>query len=153
MLENLSDALVEALQDEYKARATYRLVIEKFGQIRPFVNILESEERHIQALRSLFQTYEIPIPVDNWADLVEAPASVLEACRIGVRSEIENGEMYQRLLASTREYPDVQRVFLTLQRASQDNHLRAFQRCAERSENTGFSRGKGKRHGPYFNPV
>ncbi len=29
MLDNLQKALVEALQDEYKARETYRLVISK----------------------------------------------------------------------------------------------------------------------------
>jgi hypothetical protein len=155
MLENLETALVEALEDEYKARATYELVISKFGRIRPFVNILEAEKRHIQALLPLFRKYQIPIPVDNWAEKVTAtaPASVLEACQMGVRSEIENGEMYQRLLALTKNYPDVQRVFLNLQRASQENHLRAFQRCTERSaytdasqsQNTNFGRSKGRR--------
>ncbi len=157
MLDNLQKALVEALQDEYKARATYQLVISKFGKIRPFINIIESEERHIQALLSLFQKYEIPIPVDNWASQVIAPASILEACQIGVRSEIENGEMYQRLLDLTSEYPDVQHVFLNLQRASQENHLPAFQRCSERSaypgasrpQNTNFSRGRGRSQNHY----
>ncbi|MDY6899434.1 MAG: DUF2202 domain-containing protein [Cyanobacteriota bacterium] len=133
MRDNLEKALIEALNDEYKARATYSAVISKFGAIRPFTNIVESEERHIQALLSLFRKYEIPIPVDNWADIVKAPASVLEACQTGVSGEIENREMYQKLLAITPEYPDVQRVFLNLQRASQENHLPAFQRCAERS--------------------
>ncbi|MGK7951119.1 MAG: DUF2202 domain-containing protein [Xenococcaceae cyanobacterium] len=153
MVENLEKALIEALEDEYKARATYELVISKFGKIRPFVNILESEKRHIQALLFLFRKYEIPIPVDNWAEKVTAPASVVEACQIGVRAEIENGEMYKRLLALTSEYPDVRRVFLNLQRASQENHLSAFQRCAARSaypgasreQNTNFRRGKGRR--------
>ena len=79
MLDNLQNALIEALQDEYKARATYRLFISKFGVIRPFVNIIESEERHIQALLSLFRRYEIPIPVDNWPEQVTAPASLSEA--------------------------------------------------------------------------
>ena len=72
---------------------------------------------------------------------------------MGVQAEIENGEMYQRLLALTPKYPDVQQVFLNLQRASQENHLRAFQRCAEKSTSTGVSReqntncagGKGRR--------
>ena len=140
MLENLEKALVEALEDEYKARATYELIISKFGKIRPFVNILESEKRHIQALLSLFRKYEISIPTDNWAEKVIAPASVAEACEMGVQAEIENGEMYQRLLALTPEYPDVQQVFLNLQRASQENHLPAFQRCAEKSIYTGISR-------------
>ena len=142
MLENLKKALVEALDDEYKARATYRLVISKFGEIRPFINIIESEERHIKALFSLFHKYKIAIPVDNWADFVKAPDSVLEACQIGVRSEIENGQMYRRLLALTKEYPDVQRVFLNLQRASQENHLPAFQSCVERSQTNNLSRNK-----------
>ena len=155
MLDDLQKALVEALQDEYKARATYRLVISEFGEIRPFTNIIESEERHIKALLSLFRRYEIPIPIDNWVDRLTAPVSVLEACQIGVQSEIENGQMYQRLLALTSDYPNVQRVFLNLQRASQENHLPAFQRCAERAvyvnasreQNPNCDRGKGrKRH-------
>lgn len=153
MLENLESALVEALEDEYKARATYELVISKFGKIPPFVNILEAEKRHIQALLSLFRKYQISIPVDNWAEKVTAPASVAEACQMGVAAEIENGEMYRRLLALTSDYPDVRQVFLNLQRASQENHLRAFQRCAERSayrdspseQNTNHRRGKGRR--------
>ena len=145
MLENLEKALVEALQDEYKARATYSLVIRRFGAIRPFINIIKSEERHIQALISLFRKYDFPIPVDDWLNRVETPASILEACQQGVQGEIENREMYKRLLNLTQEYPDVQRVFLNLQRASQENHLPAFQRCAEKGKNTkNFCGRKGK---------
>jgi len=149
MLEKLKEALTEALEDEYKARATYQLVLQKFGKIRPFVNILQSEERHIQALFSLFQKYQIPIPVDTWKDRVETPDSVWSACEAGVQAEIENGEMYQRLLAMTEAYPDVQRVFLNLQRASQENHLRAFQRCAQRSGNAPIplEQGRGRCYG------
>ncbi|WP_416668626.1 ferritin-like domain-containing protein [Egbenema bharatensis] len=132
MMETLQRALNEALADEYKARAIYRLILSRFGAVRPFVNIVESEERHIQALLPLFRKYDIPIPVDDWEQRVEIPASLQAACRAGVEAEIENAEMYQRLLASTRDYPDVQRVFLNLQQASQENHLPAFQRCAER---------------------
>ncbi|MDJ0902977.1 MAG: hypothetical protein QNJ55_29670 [Xenococcus sp. MO_188.B8] len=44
MLDDLQKALVEALQDEYKARATYRLVISEFGEIRPFTNIKEESD-------------------------------------------------------------------------------------------------------------
>ena len=95
MLDNLQKALVEALEDEYKARATYRLVISKFGRIRPFIRIIQSEERHIQALLSLFRRYEIAIPIDSWADRVTAPASVSEACQMSVQAEIKNGEIYQ----------------------------------------------------------
>ena len=143
MLENLKQALTEALEDEYKARATYQLVLQKFGYIKPFVNILQSEERHIQALFSLFQKYQIPIPADTWKERVQAPNSVLAACEAGVQAEIENGEMYHRLLALTEGYPDVQRVFLNLQRASQENHLYAFQRCVQRSRHQTMNSEQG----------
>ncbi len=139
MLESLKLALIEALEDEYKARATYRLILEKFGAVRPFINILESEERHIQALLPLFRKYRIPVPEDDWQHRVTVPNSLREACLAGVQGEIENAQMYQRLLALTQDYPDVQRVFLNLQRASQTRHLPAFQRCAERGTQQGFS--------------
>ncbi len=45
------NALLEALDDEYKAAVTYAQVIDDFGPIRPFVNIIEAERRHIEALR------------------------------------------------------------------------------------------------------
>ncbi|WP_017306174.1 ferritin-like domain-containing protein [Spirulina subsalsa] len=144
MLENLKQALIEAIEDEYKARATYRLIINKFGAIRPFINIVESEGRHIQALLSLFSKYEIPVPQDDWEQRVEIPASIQEACEAGVQAEIANGEMYERLLDSTRDYPDVQRVFLNLQWASQNNHLRAFQRCAARGNSPAHRGGRGR---------
>uniref|UniRef100_A0ACD5H1Z2 Ferritin-like domain-containing protein n=1 Tax=Desertifilum tharense IPPAS B-1220 TaxID=1781255 RepID=A0ACD5H1Z2_9CYAN len=111
MLESLQQALLEALEDEYKARATYRLILAKFGAIRPFVNIVESEERHIQALAPLFQKYNLPIPEDRWEQRVQSPATVREACQAGVQAEIENAALYQRLLHLARDYPDVRRVF------------------------------------------
>lgn len=158
MSEQLKNALIEALQDEYKARATYRLVIKKFGEIKPFINIVESEERHIKALISLFQKYNFSIPVDEWSSQIEAPTSVLEACQKGVQGEIENQAMYQQLLNVTQNYPDVQRVFLNLQRASQENHLAAFQRCVEQSQKGTVYRkdqspktGQRHRHGRRFN--
>ncbi len=132
MLNNLEIALNEAIQDEYKACETYRLVIEKFGFVQPFVNIIEAEKRHIQALVGLYRKYHLPIPVNTWGGRIKGPNSLQEACLEGVQGEIDNGEMYIKLLDLTKEYPDVQRVFGNLQRASQQNHLRAFQRAAQK---------------------
>lgn len=66
MPETLSNALIEAINDEYKARATYLHVIGKFGETRPFIHIVEAEGRHIEALLTLFNKYEISVPEDNW---------------------------------------------------------------------------------------
>ncbi len=133
MFNTLQSALGEAIQDEYKARATYRAIIDRFGSVRPFVNILGSEERHIQALKSLYHRYNLPIPDDTEAANVVVPDTLTQACQEGVQAEIDNGVMYDRLLTLTVDFPDVQQVFHQLQRASQFNHLPAFQRCASRT--------------------
>jgi hypothetical protein len=146
MTDELSSVLVEAISDEYMARAMYRHVIEKFGEIRPFVNIVEAESRHIQALIPLFHKYGVPVPEDDWYSRIEAPASVLEACKAGAQSEIDNAEMYEKLLNSTVAYPDVQIVLKQLQRASKENHLPAFQRCVARGEGAEGGRGMGRQH-------
>ena len=141
MENTLKESLVEALEDEYKAQAAYRKIIEKFGEIRPFVNIVEAEGRHIQALLPLFEKYGFDVPEDRWENRLQAPESILASCQLGVDAEIENAEMYNRLLANTKDYGDVQMVFKNLQRASQENHLTAFQRCVERGGVGGNGRG------------
>jgi len=124
-------ALEEALDDEYRAWSTYGQVIADFGDIRPFSNIREAEGRHIQALLALFARYGVVVPPNPWAGKVTRYASVREACEAGVAAEIENGALYERLLAATQR-PDVLAVFRNLQEASQQRHLPAFRRCAGR---------------------
>jgi hypothetical protein len=126
-----TDALLEALDDEYRAFATYTQVIEDFGPVRPFVNIRESEARHIAALKRVFRRYGVPEPENPWIGKMERYRSIDAACRAGVEAEIANAALYGRLLASTRR-PAILRVYRALQEASQQRHLRAFRRCAER---------------------
>jgi hypothetical protein len=127
------DALHEALDDEYRAWATYDQVIRDFGEVRPFINIRDAEARHVQALCSLFNAYEISIPSNTWPGQVTRYRSLQEACVAGVAAEIDNDRMYKRLLKST-DRSDILTVFRNLQEASQQNHLPAFQRCVERGE-------------------
>lgn len=140
---DLRKALTVALEDEYKARATYRKVLDAFGEVRPFVNIVESEERHIRALERLCDRYGVPVPRDEWPERVRAPASLLEACTAAVEAEKENSGLYEELREATREYPDVQETFLRLQVASEENHLPAFERCVAR-ENGAPGSGDGR---------
>jgi rubrerythrin len=129
--EKMIGALREALDDEYKARATYQSVIDRFGPVRPFVNIIEAEERHANALLRLFERFGIEPPKDRWAGQVPAPTSIAEACKAGVEAEIENAAMYARLLAHVSD-ARVHDVLTRLQQASQQRRLPAFRRCAER---------------------
>lgn len=131
---NTIAALGEALDDEYKARATYEAVMQKFGVQRPFQNIMQAEIRHANALLRIFHDYQVAPPVDRWTGKVTAPDTLQEAYALGVEAEIENEAMYQKLMNMTN-HPRVLRVFENLRRASQENHLRAFQRHLDRSKN------------------
>lgn len=124
-------ALHEALDDEYRAWTTYVQVIRDFGAVRPFINILNAEARHIEALCALFTRYRIPIPENPWPGKVSHFGSVREACAAGVAAEIENSQIYQRLLTSTHRH-DILTVFTNLQEASRRRHLPAFLRCTQR---------------------
>jgi hypothetical protein len=138
-------ALNEALDDEYRAWATYDQVLADFGEIPPFSNIREAEARHIEALCTLYARYGLPVPENSWPGRVARYASLQAACEAGVAAEIANGEMYDRLLGATRR-PDILTVLRSLQEASQQRHLAAFQRCAQRPA-AGGGRGAGRRMG------
>lgn len=124
-------ALNDALDDEYKSHATYRQVIADHGPIRPFINIVEAEARHIGALLALFTAYGIAAPADRWTGATPRFTSVHDACVSAVQGEIDNVALYDRLLASTQR-PDILAAYHALRAASLDRHLPAFRRCAQR---------------------
>lgn len=138
------EALNLALDDEYKAQATYRAVIERFGSVRPFINIVEAEGRHIQALLRIYTRHGIDPPADKWAGRVEAPATLEAACQSAIEAERENDAMYERILASVDD-PDIRAVMSRLQEASRDRHLPAFERCVQRGAAEGGGPGCGGR--------
>ncbi|MGG7054566.1 ferritin-like domain-containing protein [Nitrosomonas sp. ANs5] len=124
--------LHEALDDEYHSWTTYDQVIADFGEISPFSHIRAAEERHIEALGSLFARYELPVPENPWPGKVARYATLQEACEAAMDAEIANSKMYDRLLMTT-QHQDILAVLRNLQEASQQRHLPAFQRCAQRA--------------------
>ncbi len=136
-------ALHEALEDEYRSWTTYDQVIQDFGEVRPFINIREAEARHIEALRTLYVRYDLPVPANTWTGRVDRYPDIQAACEAGVEAERDNGEMYERLLTASRR-ADILTVLRNLQAASQQRHLPAFQRCMQRG---GGGHGHGRRHG------
>ncbi len=117
--------------DEYHARNTYRKIIDTFGAVRPFSNIVEAEQAHINFLLPLYEKYSIPVPAEPVSSETLPPKSMVEACRIAILAEEENISLYDDLLKGTEE-PDIIEVFKRLQAASRDHHLPAFRRCLER---------------------
>jgi hypothetical protein len=138
--ETEQQALRDALDDEYRAWATYDQVVRDFGAERPFTNIRDAEARHIEALRALFQRYDLAFPDNTWPGRVPRFASTREACEAGIEAELTNAALYERLMRSTRRQ-DILTVFGNLQRASQQRHLPAFRRCASRGRGRGSRRG------------
>lgn len=134
--------LHEALDDEYRSWATYDQVIADFGEVLPFINIRGAESRHIEALSVLFARYGVPLPANPWLGKVERYASLQAACAAGVAGETANGEMYERLLGQTQR-ADIVTVLRNLQQASQQRHLPAFQRAAQRGVEGGGKSGRG----------
>lgn len=130
MLQNstLAQDLTAALDDEYRAQATYLAVIEKFGLVAPFKEIVEAEARHIAALLPMFDKYGIAIPTNRWLGNVDIGFSLLANCEAGVEGEICNYQMYDLFLSRTFAQ-DVRNVFLSLRNASANHHLPAFQAC------------------------
>lgn len=121
------DALVSALDDEREAQALYGAIMERFGTVRPFVNIIEAERRHEQFLLLLFQRYEVPVPPRRELEIT-VPDTLVAACAAGVAFERENVAMYDGFLAFVSE-PDIRQTFTLLRDASLNRHLPAFERC------------------------
>jgi len=129
----LEDMLIYAIQDEYLARAEYELIMEEYGEQRPFSNIIEAEEYHIELLKPLFEKYNIEIPADTSEKHVVVAESLETAFKTGVQAEIDNIGMYEKFLEKDLT-DDVKNVFEKLMRGS-ENHLTAFERGLKRPHN------------------
>lgn len=136
------DGLLLALNDEYLAWATYDRVNKDFNDPRPFVNIQQAEGRHIERLKGVFDSYEVPFPENKWLGSAPQFKSLQEACKAGVDGEIANRDLYTRLFKTTKR-EDITLVYKALQSASEENHLPAFQRCLD----SGGGNGRGKGYG------
>ncbi|MBU1145243.1 MAG: DUF2202 domain-containing protein [Firmicutes bacterium] len=123
----IEEMLNYALQDEYLARAEYLAIIETYGEIRPFTNVILAEETHINLLLPLFETYGVTATIDNSANYVVIPESITAAYATGIDAEQANITMYETFLAQTDLPDDIKNVFTYLRDASM-NHLNAFEK-------------------------
>jgi hypothetical protein len=124
-VQDLKAALTVLIQDEYKARAEYVALVEKFGEVSPFLNLIQAETQHIAALANQFAIYGFDVPADNGSQFVVIPNTLEEAYAIGVQAETANISLYENYLK--QDLPsNVERVFTNLMNAS-ENHLSTFQ--------------------------
>jgi hypothetical protein len=112
------------LLDEYKARAEYEAIVEKFGDESPYVNLIKAETRHIESLTRIYDAFDFVVPADNGDDFAVLPASLEASYQIGIDAEKANIALYETYLDT--DLPDsVERIFQNLQNAS-ENHLAIF---------------------------
>ena len=132
----VQEAVLDALmgpEGEYAAYATYAAILEEFGNVTPYANIMIAEARHIESLIQILDSYGIAYLEENpYLGVIEAPDSLAEAAQAGVDAEIANVALYEEQLEAVADYPDIIEVFLNLQAASQEQHLPAFERAAAR---------------------
>jgi len=133
-------ALLAALDDEYKAEATYQVVLDKHGDVRPFSNIIRAEQRHQEMVKAEMDKRGWAYGPNPYTGKIKAPPTLLEACQTGVQAEIENIALYDNLLP-TIDDAAARDVMARLQWASRENHLPAFERCVARGGTPG--RGPG----------
>ncbi|MAM11944.1 MAG: hypothetical protein CML23_16105 [Rhizobiaceae bacterium] len=135
--DDVQAALTRALEDEYHAEAFYTAVIDAYGPVLPFVNIVAAEQQHARAVAALMEAYGMAVPENGMLGSAEiaaaVPGSLAEACQIGVDAELENRSLYDgQLIPVSSAYPDIVNVMQALRDASENNHLPAFARCADR---------------------
>lgn len=129
---SLEEMLTYAIQDEYGAYAEYNWIIQTYGAVKPYTNILQAEQTHIDLLLPLFKTYGFVIPDRAEAEShITHPTSLLEAAKAGVQAEIDNIAMYDTFLAQKDLPADVRDVFVKLRTAS-THHLEAFQKQVDK---------------------
>ncbi|WP_419678295.1 ferritin-like domain-containing protein [Aliarcobacter lanthieri] len=130
-----------AVYDEFEAYETYSRVIEKFGNITPFINIKEAEAVHYSVLIQLMQKYNIEVPINDFSTaIINIPNTIIECCELGVAGEINNISMYNNLLSFAVD-SDIIDVLFKLQAASYNNHLPAFRNCVFNHYNNGTTSG------------
>ncbi|HAE22990.1 MAG TPA: hypothetical protein DCG47_11795 [Spirochaetaceae bacterium] len=126
----ITDMLRWAAEDEYLARGEYAAIMQRFGTMRPYSNIMASEEQHLSWLRAEYQSRGLPFPADGSGAYLIIPIDLKAAAQAGVNAEIGNIAMYEAFLAQPElarsQNASVKTLFEQLKRAS-ENHLRAFQ--------------------------
>ncbi len=134
------DGLIYMRLEEKLARDVY-LTLGKTYKQKMFVNIPESEQRHMDAVKALLDKYEIPDPVtDNligaftnvnfkklYDELVtKGQASFKDAMLVGKEiEELDIKDLIERI--EQTDNPDIKSIYENLKRGS-ENHLRAFTR-------------------------
>jgi len=122
------EALTQAILEEYGALNLYNSVIAEFGNVTPFYRIAKAEQQHVNALIKQATKYGVTIPENPGLAEEVSFGTLSEACAAGSAAEIADAALYDTLKPVTT-HSDIVQVYTTLQNASLNSHLPAFQAC------------------------
>lgn len=122
------EALKATLEDERRAEAFYQAVLTAHPGERPFVNVIEAEGRHQEALVRQFERLGLEVPVNPWIkEPMVFKGSLAAALEQAVQAEVANVALYERWMKVVKD-PELRAIFERLRWASQERHLPAFRR-------------------------
>ncbi|MDV3222241.1 hypothetical protein [Intrasporangium sp.] len=110
--------------------ATYAAVIDKYGDLEPYVTIRAAEQRHADALTRQLERLGVDAPDNAYLGTLQAPGDLIAAAKAGVANEIANIRRYDTLLTQTTD-ASLTRVLTNLRRASETAHLPMFEAAAD----------------------
>jgi hypothetical protein len=116
---------------EYAAAAAYAAVIDRYGNVEPYVRIERAELRHVAALVRQLERFGVTVPPNPWIGTIPAPDNLEAAALAWANGEVANVALYDRLLTQTGGDAALDRVFANLRRASEESHLPLFRLAAE----------------------
>lgn len=135
----IREALISAIDDERQAQAYYAAVLAKFGQVRPYTQLVKAEARHEEILVRYCEQNGIEVPANQWATpTVPLPATLEEVRQQSLTREVKNVEMYDEFL-KTIKTPALVTIFENLRSASLDHHIPAL-----KGERMGKGHGAGR---------
>ncbi|MFO7632751.1 MAG: DUF2202 domain-containing protein [Caldilinea sp.] len=123
------EVMTAGILDEYHARAVYEAVIDEFGAVRPFTNIMRAEEQHAAAWAFIFERYGLEVPIAPEEFAIPEFASIADVCAAAAAAEVANFDLYDAMAETFEDYPDILQVITSLRNASEFNHLPAFENC------------------------
>ncbi|HEX5655181.1 MAG TPA: DUF2202 domain-containing protein [Chitinophagaceae bacterium] len=136
------DAILYMREEEKLARDVYDSLYVKWGG-NPFGNIRQSEQTHMDRMKTLIDSYKLEDPVDKNKDkhgvfsntllqryynelVTSGSVSLTEALKAGAKiEELDIADLEERIRQTPRQ--DIITVYYYLKMAS-ENHLRAFVR-------------------------
>lgn len=139
----VEEILTAAIEDEYTAQGEYNAIIEKFGEKKPFTNIVRVEGMHIDSLLPLLEKYDVTVPKNDAAKQVTLPKNLQASYEAGIKAEKANIKLYQDFLKQGN-VPDDVKVVLEKLIANSQNHLAAFEKAANGTIDSGNGQGNSQ---------